>query len=224
MALDLSHVNRALADSGYVYLAEVPAGFDYPDELSRLGPFVPQYSGELIRDIRPDSNLARGMISADGFTDLRPHTEWYEFPGLPPRYVALWCVRPCLDEGGETTIADGYRLLELFSAGERERLAKELRSWRSHPTVGVERVARHPILEQHDGVLILRFSTLDLSIDDELTARYIEAGVEFFEKERFAIKMRRGSLLVWDNWRMIHARNSFTDPGRHLRRVLIAAA
>ena len=30
-------------------------------------------------------------------------------------------------------------------------------------------------------------------------------------------------MLVWDNWRLLHARNAFSDRSRHLRRIQIAA-
>jgi hypothetical protein len=157
--------------------------------------------------------------------ELTPHTEWYEFPGSPPRYVALWCVHPAEGPGGETTLADGYALLERFSTGDREQLILNIRQWRSRPTLareGVEEIAYHPVLEVHDGTLLLRFSTLDMLADDDLSRKWISSGREFVEVTRIPIKLGQGALLIWDNWRMPHARNAFADPRRHLRRVLIA--
>jgi alpha-ketoglutarate-dependent taurine dioxygenase len=58
--------------------------------------------------------------------------------------------------------------------------------------------------------------------DDDLSRRWVIHGRAFFETNKTAIKIERGGLLVWDNWRMLHARNGFTDPRRHLRRVLLA--
>jgi alpha-ketoglutarate-dependent taurine dioxygenase len=29
-------------------------------------------------------------------------------------------------------------------------------------------------------------------------------------------------MLIWDNWRMIHARSRYTDPARHLTRYWLA--
>ncbi|MFC0107885.1 TauD/TfdA family dioxygenase [Kibdelosporangium aridum subsp. largum] len=31
-------------------------------------------------------------------------------------------------------------------------------------------------------------------------------------------------MLVWDNWLLLHGRNSFSDRNRHLRRIQIAKA
>jgi alpha-ketoglutarate-dependent taurine dioxygenase len=211
---------------GYAYVPTVPRGFDYLRELSRLGPPVPQYGGALVRDVKPDPAISNDVVSAANTAELTPHTEWYEFPGLPPRYVALWCQRPAAGPGGETTFADGYLLLRQFTVAERERMSSDLRIWRSRPTLtreGVDQLVRQPILASHAGRTVLRFSTLDLQPDDSLTERYIAAGREFFEAARTAIKIPRGGLLVWDNWRMLHARTAFNDPRRHLRRVLIAA-
>jgi len=70
--------------------------------------------------------------------------------------------------------------------------------------------------------VLLRFSTLDMLADDDLSRRWIEHGRAFFEATKTAIKIDRGGLLVWDNWRTLHARNAFSDPRRHLRRILIA--
>ncbi len=57
---------------------------------------------------------------------------------------------------------------------------------------------------------------------DDLSQHWISTGRAFFEANKISIKIDRGGPLVWDNWRMLHARNAFTDPRRHLRRVLIA--
>ncbi|NJC71624.1 TauD/TfdA family dioxygenase [Planosporangium thailandense] len=58
--------------------------------------------------------------------------------------------------------------------------------------------------------------------DDDLSSTWIRAGRQFFDVNKTSIRIDRGAVLIWDNWRMLHARNAFSDPGRHLRRVLIA--
>lgn len=221
----LADIRAQLDHTGYAYLPTIPSGTDYLRELSRLGPPVPQYGGVLVRDVKPDPSIGNDVVSAANTAELTPHTEWYEFPGLPPRYVALWCVQPASGTGGETTLADGYALLDQFTPVERAQLAARARAWRSRPTLareGVDQAVRQPILEAHAGRTVIRFSMLDLQPDDDLTERYVATGREFFETTRTAIKIARGAVLIWDNWRMLHARTAFTDPRRHLRRVLIA--
>lgn len=222
---DVETIRGQLASAGYAYVHGLPEGFDYPRELTRLGRLVSQYGDVLVRDVRPDPSVSNTVVSSSNMAELTPHTEWYEFPGPPPRYVALWCVQPAHGPGGETTLADGYLMLDQYTLGERERLMLDIREWRSRPTLareGVREVAYHPILELRDSTVVLRFSTLDMLADDALSRRWVERGRAFFEANKLPIRIEQGALLVWDNWRMLHARNAFSDPHRHLRRVLIA--
>lgn len=161
-------------------------------------------------------------------SELSPHTEFYEFAAIPPRYVALWCVRPARTGGGGTTLADGYRFLEGFTAQDRLKLLNEEREWRSRPTLEMEGVepasCRAPALRKNGEDLVMRFSTFDLRRDRELTSRYIDTGRAFFGANRITVDIEQYAILIWDNWRMMHARTAFTDPQRHLRRILIGAA
>jgi alpha-ketoglutarate-dependent taurine dioxygenase len=70
----------------------------------------------------------------------------------------------------------------------------------------------------------MRYSNQDIvRVDDGLLPRYIDGGRQFFEAAKLPIRIARNAVLIWDNWRMMHARNGFTDRNRHLRRVLLAA-
>src|SRR5690242_1772939 len=89
----LADIHAALGEHGHAHLTGLPGGFDHAHALRAFGPPVPQYQGELVRDIRPQPGLD-DTVSALNTGKVWPHTEWYEFPGLPPRYVALWCVQP----------------------------------------------------------------------------------------------------------------------------------
>lgn len=225
---DLSLIRQLLGQDGYAYVTGIPDGFDYLAVLRRLGEPVPQYHGALIRDVRPEPDIGNDVYSASNTRELTPHTESYEFDGLPPRFVALWCVQPAEGPGGETTLADGYRLLRQFSPHDQQAMHSRVYEWRSSPSLasrGVTMVARHPILESHRAGLVMRYSNQDIvRVDDGLQPRYVDGGRQFFEANKLAIRIDRNALLVWDNWRMMHARNGFTDRSRHLRRVLISAA
>lgn len=223
---DPTLVRQLLDEDGYVYVARVPDGFDYLSWLRRLGEPVKQYNGDLIREIKPDPDIGDDVYSASNIRELTPHTEAYEFEGLPPRYVALWCIQPAQGPGGETTLADGYRFLRQFSPDDQTAMRTRVYEWRSSPSLAnlcVEMCARHPILEPHPDGLVMRYSNQDVvHIDDDLLPRYIDGGRQFFEVNKLTIRIDRNALLIWDNWRMMHARNGFTDRNRHLRRVLIA--
>ncbi|MDT4991370.1 MAG: hypothetical protein QOH97_1262 [Actinoplanes sp.] len=221
---ELGAIREQLTQSGYSYASGLPAGFDYPDALAAFGTPVPQYGGALVRDVKPDPDIGNDVVSSLNTAGLTPHTEWYEFAGLPPRYVALWCVVPADGPGGETTLADGYALLEKFTQADRRQMSREVHTWRSPPTLtreGIHQRVDHSIIEMHNEQTVLRFSTLDLLANGELSTRYVARGREFFTKNHVAIKIERDAILIWDNWRTIHARNSFSDRRRHLRRMLL---
>lgn len=104
--LDLGRVRESLARDGYAYVTDVPDGFDYVGQLSRLGAPAAQFDGAVVREVRPEPTVDNSVFSASNTRELMPHTEWFEYPGNPPRYVALWCVRQTAGPGGETTLAD----------------------------------------------------------------------------------------------------------------------
>ena len=54
--------------------------------------------------------------------------------------------------------------------------------------------------------------------------RYVfrERVVRFFNENRLAIDIAPNAVLLWDNYRVLHARTGYTNPRRHLRRVWIS--
>lgn len=224
---DIDAIRYSLKSEGCVYLAGIPNEFDYLAELSRFGTPIPHRGDELVKDIKPDPAAAEEAYSTSNMKMLPPHTEWYEASGMPPRYVALWCVREAEGKGGETAIADGYRFLESLSTQDRQSLHERRYEWYgvSNGSGGPPAATPcHPVLEQHPDGLIMRYSIqlLGRVKDDSLVARYVTGGSSFFAAESIAISITRNSVLLWDNWRMMHARSAFSDPERHLRRILLA--
>lgn len=225
----------AIGAHGYVCVDGVPDNLDYLSVLSLLGTPLPQYQGELIRDIRPDPAMEEFEVSALNTKPLVAHTEHFEFTGLPPRYVALWAVEPARGPGGETTIADGYELLSTFSQQEQAIMTTREFEWRSPASLtaeGVREAAYHPIAEHTPWGVVVRFSGREMRCrapgggyaDDPLLIEYRDRGLRFFELSCHPIKIARNSLLVWDNWRMLHSRTGFSDSRRHLRRVMLDQA
>ncbi|GAB2625803.1 hypothetical protein GCM10027168_66930 [Streptomyces capparidis] len=217
---------KTLDEFGYVYLCDVPAEFDHPSFLSGFGEFMPQYDGKLVWDLTPEPDMD-DVYHSRNTRALVPHTEAYEYPGPPPRYLALWCVRPAQGPGGETTLADGREWLGTFTTEELDHMRTHPYEW--HSSEGLARKDihlsnRHPILSEHRGHTVLRYSANNVEdVDDGFLPGYVQRGVEFFDKTHIAVRIERNALLVWDNWRMLHSRTAFKDRGRHLKRVLIAA-
>ncbi|WP_033429409.1 TauD/TfdA dioxygenase family protein [Saccharothrix syringae] len=226
MPIDEDAVRSDLRAHGYSYVDDVGESFDLRTGFGFLGEPVPQYLGEYVRDVRPDPAISDDVITPYNRSEVLPHTEWFEFPDVPPRYVVLHAV-VAASSGGETTLADGYGYLATFSAEDRAELARRSYRWRSQVTLeseGIHQEASAPILTAVDGRPVLRFSSLFMECADDFSKNFVAAGREYFRRTRVAIPIGSGGALVWDNWRMLHARNAFTDRRRHLRRVIIGAA
>ncbi|MEW2526362.1 TauD/TfdA family dioxygenase [Streptomyces sp. NPDC047071] len=218
--------HQLMDEHGYVLMCNVREEFDPVRFCRRLGRFVPNYTGAVVGDVRPEPGMD-DVYHAGNTRPLTPHSEGYDFAVVPPRYIALWCVTPAEGPGGETTLADTRPWVESLTPAERERLRADAYDWKT--TEGVQRLGldlktRHPLLEETDGGLIVRFSCNNLIRDDddpavELQQRWHAA----FDREHVAVDYTERDMLVWDNWRLLHARNAFTDRSRHLRRIQIAA-
>jgi alpha-ketoglutarate-dependent taurine dioxygenase len=224
---DIATVRRLLKSEGYAYITSISDEFEYLAELSRFGRPIPHHESDLVKDIKPDPRIETDTYSALSMQKLLPHTDWYESPGTPPRYVALWCIRASHRGGGETTLADGYSFLRRFSIQDQELMHERQYEWHGVPNISggpPEAAIQHPILEHHSDGLIMRYSSrlLQHIVGDTLVSRYINDGAGFFAAEHISISITRNSVLLWDNWRMMHARNAFNDPERHLRRLLLA--
>lgn len=213
-----------MAEHGYVLMTNVPDTFDPVRFCRELGPFVPNYTGAVVGNVRPEPGMD-DVYHAGNTRPLTPHSEGYDFEVLPPRYITLWCVQPAEGEGGETTLADTRPWVEALPDDERERLEKVEYNWKT--TDGVKRLGldlntRHPVLAESADTTIVRFSCNNLLRDeDDPVVELQQQWRRNFDDEHVAIAYQRNDMLVWDNWRMLHARNAFVDRRRHLRRIQI---
>jgi alpha-ketoglutarate-dependent taurine dioxygenase len=213
-----------ISEHGYVLMTNVADEFDQVGFCRRLGRFVPNYNGAIVGDVRPEPGMD-DVYHAGNTRPLTPHTEGYDFTVLPPRYIALWCVHPAAGAGGETTLADTQPWIKDLADREREHFEKTEYDWKTTEGVqrnGLDLHSRHPILAEHGGTSIVRFSCNNLLCDDDDPAVELQSQWHArFDNEHVAIDYAQNDMLVWDNWRLLHARNAFTDRGRHLRRIQI---
>lgn len=215
---------QALLDAnGYAYVDHVPDDFDHVEFLSRLGPLMPQYDGELIWSIQAQERFDN-LYHSLNTKPLLPHTECYEFPTVPPKYLALWCLVPASDGGGQTTLADMYAFMDSLDPADRQLLSTKLFRFCSSDGVkdmDLGRVADEPFFLERPGQRpIVRFSrnNVDPAGDERLPVLQ-DLAVEFFDREHVAVDFESGAFLIWDNHRMTHSRTGYTDRRRHLRRV-----
>lgn len=226
--LTVERLRKLLDANGYAYVDQVPEGVDYVALLEGVGPLMPQYDGELIWSIQALERFD-DLYHSLNTKPLLPHTECYEFPGIPPKYLALWCLTPAEDGGGQTTLTDMYSFLNTLDPAEREHLASHTYQFSSSSGVQdmeLGRIADHPFVERRPGrPPIIRFSRNNVDpAGDETLPAVLDRAVEYFDAEHVAVDFEPNALLVWDNHRMTHSRTGYTDRRRHLRRVWLAEA
>ncbi|MGK5629446.1 TauD/TfdA family dioxygenase [Streptomyces sp. URMC 123] len=221
-----AHARDILDEFGYVYLHDIPEYFDYGAFLRHFGDFRPCGGGEPVQDL--GGRIApRDPRGAAATAVSLPRTLACEHPGLPPRFLALWCVRPAAPTGPGTALADGRVLLESFSTAERRIMRTRRYEWRGGPAPAPEAArphSAHPLLDQYGGRDVLRYSAQRVvRVDDGFLPGFVRRGLDFFAEAKVVVCFERRALLLWDNWRMLHARTG-TAPaadGAHLKRVLI---
>jgi alpha-ketoglutarate-dependent taurine dioxygenase len=224
--LDLAEFKSLLDENGYVYLHGVPEDFDHVGYLKQIGPLMPQYDGELIWSIKAQERFDN-LYHSLNTKPLMPHTECYEFLGLPPKYLALWCLVPAADGGGQTTLGDLHKFLETLTDEERGKLAETKFPFVSSAGVqdmGLGKTAVHPLLElREDKAPVMRFSyNCVVHEDDEFLLNLRERVLEFFTETHITADYEPNSLLIWNNHRMVHSRTGYTDRNRHLRRIWLS--
>lgn len=221
-------LHERLSKEGYGYVTGVPDGFDHAGWLAEhVGPLMEQYDGCTVWSIKAEQRF-EDVYHSLNTQPLSPHTECYESPGLPPRYLALWCVEPGEGQGGQTTLGDGFAFLDLLSEAEREAMATRI--WDFVSSDGLQQMqlglaARHPMLKRRDDAPpVLRFTCRCIADPggDPFLADIRHRLLRFFEDSHIAVSYQRNALLVWDNHRMLHSRTGYSDVRRHLRRVWLA--
>lgn len=223
---DLAAVRDLLARNGYAYVDQVPEGFDHVEFFEAIGPLMPQYDGELIWSIQALERFD-DLYHSLNTKPLLPHTECYEYDSIPPKYLALWCLVPNSDGGGQTTLADMYTFVDSLDDQERAHLSTHRYTYFSSSGVQdmeLGRTAHRPFIEERPGrPPIVRFSRNNVDpAGDEVLADVLVRAVEYFDNEHVAVDFEPRAFLVWDNHRMTHSRTGYTDRRRHLRRVWLA--
>jgi alpha-ketoglutarate-dependent taurine dioxygenase len=219
----------ALQERGWTLIDGVARRRDAEALLRPLGRLMVQERGSpryRVKAMADESHLS----SSRGNQRLHPHTEASYLP-IPPRYVALWCLWPAACGGGRTLLADGRtvaaRVRDRISA---ESLAEplEFSNWPDG------RRCRAPILSNDPGQPLIRFSYNYLArghyhppdegapFGETASQHLAEEVACAFHEQSFGLRLTKFSLLVWDNFLFLHAREGFRDHRRLLLRYWIS--
>lgn len=221
---------------GYTLLDEPADAGQVPSVLENFGALVRQPDGAVANEVKASPGFAHRHHTKSP-NAIQVHTE---APGWcqPPRYLALHCHAQATCGGGHTELAD----MEVFIASlddDLRRLAEEQEIyWPAYPSNDSEITGvRRPIIEQMVDRQIIRMSynllktgTYAPSVDEPPNsplgaqgADLAERVVQFFHLSKISVLIPEGTILVWNNHRMLHARSGYRDLRRHLTRYWLAA-
>jgi alpha-ketoglutarate-dependent taurine dioxygenase len=214
---------RLVADalSRYGWFMSIPGNPQDAVELIRtLGPILANQRGNGVhQDLIPYTKSSAPQNSMSSFigTGEQPmHTD-RAHSSNPPRYVALYCLEP-----GDIPCST------YIWRPDCDRLLRD----RPRPLTSPQWVFRDgdraafyaPVLKVHSDAIKLRFDPCCMrpaSFCDRTTAAAETLLREY--TQQLTINWQRGSLLILDNWRCLHARAALNEDGlsRRLRRWYI---
>ncbi len=164
-------------------------------------------------DIKPIQGQDPHSFQGAAKFDLHTDHCWIR---RPPRFATLFCLEPESAGGGESLLVDGYSVLAKLGEAEVQELKDTQYSFATHRDARKRRLYRAPILSS-ESEPALRFRE-DL-IEEPLT----EIARKFVELARASIhrfQLQRGSVLIVDNYRMLHGREPLRE-GLHSNRHLL---
>jgi alpha-ketoglutarate-dependent taurine dioxygenase len=238
----LGHRHEELATQGWTVLTPEEFAHDVEGVLQGFGPIIPQFNGQTAFAITRKPGY-EDLPYSQSMNGIGPHTEAPVY-GPPPRYLALHCLRQATCGGGHTGLVDGIEFLQSLQASD-----PELREWlhdtpvefvaTAKPGEPDQRRVMEYILTPTEAGDIFRFSynqfhygdvnpskqaleQSQVADSDAPLARFARLGEAYFIEHNTPVLIPDGCMLIWDNWRMIHARSRYNDPGRHLTRYWLS--
>jgi hypothetical protein len=240
--VSLDHRHEELSVRGWTVLTADELADDAVGTLEGFGPIIPQFNGQTAFAITRKPGY-EDLPYSQSMNGIGPHTEAPVY-GPPPRYLALHCHRQARCGGGHTGLVDGYEFLSFLDSAD-----PELREWindtpvefvaTAKPGEPDQRRVMEFILTPTEAGDVFRFSYNQFHYGDvnpskedlqqsqvannaSPLARFARLGEAYFVQRNTPVLIPDGCMLIWDNWRMIHARSQYTDPARHLTRYWLA--
>lgn len=179
---------------------------------------IPTHFGR-IEDLRTD-NTTNQNTDQLGYTDAAVdlHTD-QPFLAEPPRYQMLHCMQPAT-EGGDSTVADARAAAEYLRRTDAHAFALlstvPIRFHRVQKNF--EKLHVSPLLELGKGQLARVRSSYFTMAPQQLEFENMEAWYRAYQRwerlvadpsHHYRFRLGAGDFLLYDNWRMLHARTSF---------------
>ncbi len=151
--------------------------------------------------------------------ELRPHTDSTYSNDAPGLQLLLCCHYEAT--GGESIMVDGFKIAEKIYKENRDlfTLLSEIEVTGQYIGDGVFLEAKRPIfkLNSNKELIQVSFNNYDRAafrMDDEKTLKFYDAIREFDliannREYQWRHILKRGELLIFNNWRILHGRGSF---------------
>lgn len=230
---ELSAVEMLLKVAGFALVE----GFDNADQsrdfLEAGWALMPQYDGQLVNEVKPRDKY-KNLPLSQALGEIGPHTEGVAYQ-VPPQYLALFCVTPA-EIGGETCIYDGLKVFTGLDRSQWDFCCNEHFDFMTEGNYAGEskqHSVKPIVLRNEKDQLQFNFSSnfftygdvnpVSHSVELEESESGLLGGIvsqimSECEQNEMSIRIPENTLLIWDNYRMLHGRKGFADPNRHLRR------
>ncbi|RBP38028.1 TfdA family taurine catabolism dioxygenase TauD [Roseimicrobium gellanilyticum] len=218
---------QELQQNGYLHLNFAGNQTSAQRFVQSLGELMPQYDKGIAWNVKPRQGQSK-MRNSLGKAEIAPHTEFYETPLVPPKYVALYCVEKASCGGGAIAVADMRGFISGMDPKLRKRLETTPFTFSSEAGLRSQNFGSEaivcPISKDGGSSDVLRFCTGGMRCgQEELVTEYKGALLEYFHEHSRDFVQEPGSLLVWDNHICVHARSTkFTCQKRHLVRYWVS--
>ncbi len=151
--------------------------------------------------------------------ELRPHTDSTYSNDAPGLQLLLCCEYKA--QGGESIMVDGFNIAEFIKSDDKELfdLMSKIEVPGKYVGDGVILEAKRPIFKLDNNKLIqVSFNNYDRTefrIEETLTSKFYEAIKKFdnlanLNEFQWRHILRPGELLIFNNWRILHGRGSFS--------------
>lgn len=237
----LANKNKSeLAESGYSIINNITDRNEAKQLVQQFGSLVNQYNECKEYDVRYTSGFDNYQYTKS-MNLITPHTEAPDFDP-PPQYLALYCINQANCGGGQTLLCNFSHLFRhLPTKSQQYLLQQPVNFLGGNPSPSEKKNNSYTgccFSEKENGVC--RFShnyftygnvhgyALDRKkglpappIPCPTKAAIAEEVSHLFSELASPILISEGSLLIWNNHRMLHARNQYTDKARHLVRFWV---
>jgi hypothetical protein len=216
---------RKLRDYGFVIVLGGPSEKGFIQSVASMIGDLSESAYEKIFDLSPKSSV---RTMGNTFRPVVPHTD-EAFRYSPPGINILGCVQPA-ETGGDSVLVDG------FSIGSQLR-SEDPNSFSLLATCSVPFHRRHDLsidqqararlfvlddMDQISGVRIHTRSAAPLDLPMDLVEPYYKAyqrlcALMLTRKNQIHFRLNAGDAVVFDNQRVLHARESYSDINRFLQ-------